>query len=536
MKQQIITSLPLCLFDTISEYLVELVIGDDITYKENLKSWRNFCNSSKKVSEIKRYYIVYNLNNIHSVSYLTFRDEDLSFVPYSNVLEEARPAVRRILSSVESTVKQLFLYIDARGISSCWDAESTFLDDFVTTHAPYLQAVLGIKLHLYHSLKSFVTFQNLSFFEVHCQGDLPIIKSLPLLLASIKKVGLFISSFGGFQSLSLSSTDDTLPVSSDSSAKGVEVVYLSNCFMDDVTQLCSMTRNVKRISLPENPNLCDVSHFATFLPSLRNKEDVTSVGNLQFLDLSYCTSICDVSMLGTLKTLILRGCIGITDISALGHVSTLDICGIPTIEKGLPFDNTVRSLYIDRHLISEISSYQNKRLKRQLYIYGNEERVTGWLHEGYRNLMLEWNMEVQQLYHMKDLASLTLIHCSNVSTISDLPSLTQLTLESCDFRISNLDFSSLPSLKYLSLHSVSGSCLSADKIVQLHAPLQFVSLRCCYHLQMEVLTNLISLKIEKSDAITLMRNGECYTIDGGLDSYYHIDCLCIDEHSMIMMR
>jgi hypothetical protein len=524
-----VVSLPLCLFDTISGYLVELVVGEDKIYKENLKSWRNFCNVSKKVHEIKRYFCVYNLNNIYSVTYLTFDDGDISFLPYSNLLEEARPALGRILSLIENPEKQLFLYVDARSISCSWDAESTFFDDFVTSHSHCFQTILGMKLLLYHSLKSYSSFQNLSFFEVHCQGDVPLIENFTLLLSSIKKLGMFISSGGGdFQFVTFPSDDVTNDVMK------CEEVYLSNSFMDDVSQLCLVGRNMKKLNLPGNPNISNVSSFATLLSSIEAVGGLS--GNLQHLDLSYCTAISDVSMLGTLKTLILRGCIGITDISALGSVSTLDVREITGIETGLPYDNSIRFLWIDKHMICEVSSYHNKRKNRLLYVYGNEERVTGWLQEGYRNITLEWNTEVENLYHMKDLTSLTLIRCSNVSTISHLPTLTSLTLENCDYRLSNLDFSSLPLLKHLFLYSVNGSCLYDDQIVQVQGPLQFVSLHSCYHLQIEVLTNLISLKIEKSDAITLIRKNECYIVEEDCMGSCHIDCLYIDEHSMIMMR
>ena len=64
---------------------------------------------------------------------------------------------------------------------------------------------------------------------------------------------------------------------------------------------------------------------------LRNITDVSMLGNLHTLDMSYCENITDVSMLGNLHTLIMSYCENITDVSMLGNLHTLDISGCQQI-------------------------------------------------------------------------------------------------------------------------------------------------------------------------------------------------------------
>ena len=60
--------------------------------------------------------------------------------------------------------------------------------------------------------------------------------------------------------------------------------------------------------------------------------DVSMLGNVEVLILAYCTSITDVSMLGNVLTLSLRGCSSITDVSMLGNVRMLALHGCPNIK------------------------------------------------------------------------------------------------------------------------------------------------------------------------------------------------------------
>ena len=53
--------------------------------------------------------------------------------------------------------------------------------------------------------------------------------------------------------------------------------------------------------------------------------DVSALGNVHTLNLSYCAGITDVSALGSVHTLNLMACRGIIDVSALGSVHTLNL-------------------------------------------------------------------------------------------------------------------------------------------------------------------------------------------------------------------
>lgn len=51
--------------------------------------------------------------------------------------------------------------------------------------------------------------------------------------------------------------------------------------------------------------------------------DVSAMGGVRTLDLSFCCRITDVSMLGYVQTLNLKGCTGVTDFNALGYVHSI---------------------------------------------------------------------------------------------------------------------------------------------------------------------------------------------------------------------
>ena len=74
-------------------------------------------------------------------------------------------------------------------------------------------------------------------------------------------------------------------------------------------------------------NIDDPSKQLLLTLSQKDSEDVSILGNVYSLGLSYCTGIIDVSALGNVHTLDLGGCTGIRDVSALGNVHTLNLYG-----------------------------------------------------------------------------------------------------------------------------------------------------------------------------------------------------------------
>jgi hypothetical protein len=56
-------------------------------------------------------------------------------------------------------------------------------------------------------------------------------------------------------------------------------------------------------------------------------ENVSTLGNVYDLDLTYCSGVKDVSSLGNVNTLCLRSCGGVTDVSSLSNILKLDTIG-----------------------------------------------------------------------------------------------------------------------------------------------------------------------------------------------------------------
>jgi hypothetical protein len=65
--------------------------------------------------------------------------------------------------------------------------------------------------------------------------------------------------------------------------------------------------------------------------------DVSALGYVHTLNLSYCDNVSDVSALGHVHTLDLSGCHNASDISALGHVHSLcsDVSDVAKVDSKL---------------------------------------------------------------------------------------------------------------------------------------------------------------------------------------------------------
>ena len=73
--------------------------------------------------------------------------------------------------------------------------------------------------------------------------------------------------------------------------------------------------------------------------------DVSALGNVHELHLSGCDNITDVSALGNVHTLYLSGCRNVTDVNALGNVHTLYLSGCRNVTNVSALGN-VQSLYL----------------------------------------------------------------------------------------------------------------------------------------------------------------------------------------------
>lgn len=84
--------------------------------------------------------------------------------------------------------------------------------------------------------------------------------------------------------------------------------------------------------LAEPPSLTRVHTLNLSSCKSITNDHIRSLGNVPYLDLSWCESISDVSCLGGNHTLKLRGCKHIVDVSMLGRVHSLDLTGCTAIK------------------------------------------------------------------------------------------------------------------------------------------------------------------------------------------------------------
>jgi hypothetical protein len=80
--------------------------------------------------------------------------------------------------------------------------------------------------------------------------------------------------------------------------------------------------NIYSLDLSSSSGISDASPFQ-FVKRLNlsqtQVQDVSKLGSLEYLNLSYCSQVKDVSALGSIPTLILSECPGVTDVSQLGR-------------------------------------------------------------------------------------------------------------------------------------------------------------------------------------------------------------------------
>ena len=94
--------------------------------------------------------------------------------------------------------------------------------------------------------------------------------------------------------------------------------------------------------------VCDQKQKKISLDLTGNQQvkDVSMLGNVHTLYLSWCDGITDVSKLGGVTTLDLSFCRGITDVSKLGGVNTLDLRECDRRLKGVSKLTNVKNLLI----------------------------------------------------------------------------------------------------------------------------------------------------------------------------------------------
>lgn len=220
----------------------------------------------------------------------------------------------------------------------------------------------------------------------------------------------------------------------DEVVKGVPNVVIGECFrLVDVSNLAmskrvhisngnkitdvNCLRNLESLTLYECDNIIDVSALGNIkrLTIIRGSiEDVSGLGNNEYLNLKGCVLISDVSSLGNVHTLSLSNCLQISDVSALGNVHTLNLS------------------HCNR--ISDVSALGNVH-----------------------TLILEHCYRIRDLSALINVHTLNLNNCWNVSNVNVLVNVQVLHLRNCSMV---KDVSSLVNLKFIDLNMTGVEDLS----------------------------------------------------------------------------
>jgi hypothetical protein len=402
-----IIKLPLTIFGLIREYFVVFSIVYDEDFKENLKNWRDFCNCSKTFIEIKGYYSYYNLNRIYSAVYIVYNDPNCKWIRNVKDFPKYTLGILNLQKRIRHPQNQIYL-----NFSKPWSGESSFdifqdcdlNDDFVASHQERLRLVHSIIWRKGSSLCD-VSFCS-KYVYVNLEGSHEIIDV--------------------------------------SSLSNVKYLVLSDC------------TSLKIISCLKTVLELDISF------TLIN--DVSSLRRINKLCLRDCSEMNDISSLNHLQWLSLANCEGVKDISSLDSVDYLDITDMSNLHKGLPLDNTVKSLRISTDSIDQISKYKNKN--KSLEITGQCSMDDLKLLDGYRELKLSCTgyTYMIEICDFKFLCSLSLEYSAEFASFYSLPNLQKLHLEG-DSRLTIVPF---PTIKYSTLpllHTLSFEFIKFDEMI-----------------------------------------------------------------------
>jgi hypothetical protein len=399
--------LPFYLYAFISEYFVTATIDEPVGHcNEYAISWRNFCNSTKLLYEVKQHFIVYDLNWIHSLGYVNYASGRI-FNPGSRYDWLAvHDAVTKLSTNIRSSLKQIRLTVYSNDLRDCFSG---------TAHLSRLQLVNGINSDYRVSYLISLTAFYCSYRSYYCGNCTQLTK--------------------------------------------VKVLKLGCCSFSDISPLS----NCLELSLESNPLLTDVSPLKNIkklrLRCCENLVDVFPLANVKHLDLTGCVKVCDVSALGNVRTLLLSHCVLVKDIRALGRVRHLNLLYIETLHYGLPEDNSVKVLSISSSLLEMVSTFHCKEQK-QLIVYCHPT-FRAPLIDGYQTVTLK-HSESSVISNLPSLKKLSLDFCSDLTLLSGLPLLSHLEISGNRKNVSEL-FHSLQSLSVVSL-SVQWICPSHFKL------------------------------------------------------------------------
>jgi hypothetical protein len=496
----LIFNLPSCIYSNISEYLVSLSIDNLLqwcgskSYLDdrlmNLQSWRNFCNSSKNLSDVKKSFIFYDLNVRYSIGFVVVDDSDISL--FSHFLSEKDTflsEIRKLQDTVNNPTKQVLLHFDKPFARLLTNARQ--LDNFVFSHSDKFQSVSGVWWEGAHCVTEITSFKNLSFLD--CEFDLTTSKNLENL----------------------------------SRIKHLRTVGLNNNCLSVFSQ-CLDVRMMKSYKISDVSCLLNVSKVILYRCS--RVTDVSSLQNAKYIDLSYCENIVDVSMLGKVGTLILHCCSNVSNISALGlifaiiNVKYLDIVGLDIFhEYFLPPDNSVKTLVCNDQYSYLVSEFKYKETK-DIVLCGNGLEIedndsndsldcvlpnSDCIFNGFRKFTFYQMLFAFGMTGWNSLEELSITLPTRINDISNLVNLRHLKIDG-SFSTSipeNIDYTTLPNLAALTISSVY-----TKLYFYVMSPLQTVKLINCSFKKIILLTSLKSLIVEECSVEPVIHYNT-YTVD-----------------------
>jgi hypothetical protein len=476
----LVTDLPLCICLLFGEYLTSLsVFQEDFLKAENLQAWRNFCNCSRSLGELKRKAAIYNLDIVHSPLYLCNGKFHQPFFKKEFKIEAdlffdwktAGEGISRLCSFITDSSKQILLNMEIgyknelrHIIFSSGAQEKKFWNTFSQRFST-VAGVLWRQRYEYHTA------------DMNCR---PIVVKLPYLKTETwEKRGFCVK-----PSTSLSLSED-IPL-----------------FAYRVSFDVSVFKSCQELSIVTHEDLVDVRCLSN-VPKIRLENcqklaDVSSLRNAKFLDLTNCDNINDVSMLGNVHTLILRGCSGVSDLSSLECVKHLNICGFGEryhhLEKGLPPRNCVEALWINPPMLQEAEKIN---AVSQLHVLINDDHAKQLISSlnYFQKVNLLSSRMMRIVSDISTIRELTLYDFVQLREVRNLPSLTHLTVEGQFTRVVSCpQLSNLPKLRVLNL------CYVQDNAALVLLPaIRTVSLKKCFLTFLQLEANLNSLVISNCD-------------------------------------
>jgi len=266
--------------------------------------------------------------------------------------------------------------------------------------------------------------------------------------------------------------------------RNLDVLDIEDCKSLTILDNCS---NIKTVRLSSNNNLQVVEikgksdliimHYCPKVRTLIGNakrvrlygsvgiEDISSLVDVEDLNINGCTKITDISMLKNLRKLSMNGCVGITDLSALTLLEELSMHGCTGV--------------------TDISMLKNLRKLNMDYCTGVSDVSELTLLE---ELSMDNCINVKDINMLKKLRKLNISHCTGITNIDTLPLLEELRMDCC---ANVVTISILPNIKFVSMYSCHG-VKDVDGLMNVN----ILHVNDCWHVRgVEKLTNLKELAI-----------------------------------------